>query len=244
MVWKHLEAPEEEGPMEQRWERCAELDVLSGSVTASVQMAGPSQQGTQHFQTCGTTAADFLPLGLPGWPPELHTSPLRARGWDGAVFYILKESCTHLLINAAHRRQKPGRKTDAADCAWLAQLLKPGLACGRGVPPPTIRTKDSVLATRGPRGLHFGGTRRKFSLSPTLFFGLHTSSAHASCFIATRTLIVSSACMRSERHGEPSTYSDGMRTGSSWRVLASNDAPSVSDFLTRGMLDPGRPEKT
>jgi hypothetical protein len=50
--------------MEQRWERCAELDVLSDSVTASGQMAGPSQQGTQHFQTCGTTAADFLPLGI------------------------------------------------------------------------------------------------------------------------------------------------------------------------------------
>ena len=50
-----------------------------------------------------------------------------------------------LLVNARHARHVkilPGRKTDvadAADAAWLAELLEHGLRRGSFVPPPTIR---------------------------------------------------------------------------------------------------------
>jgi transposase len=48
-----------------------------------------------------------------------------------------------LLVNAHHVKNLPGRKTDVADAAWLAQLLECGLLRGSFVPPPVIsRLRD------------------------------------------------------------------------------------------------------
>jgi transposase len=55
------------------------------------------------------------------------------------VFYVLEEAFTCLLVNAAHIKQVPGRKTDVLDCIWIAQLLEHGLLRGRFVPPAPIR---------------------------------------------------------------------------------------------------------
>jgi transposase len=44
-----------------------------------------------------------------------------------------------LLVNAAHVKQVPGRKTDVKDCVWIAQLLEHGLLRGSFVPPAPIR---------------------------------------------------------------------------------------------------------
>src|SRR5213078_955641 len=53
--------------------------------------------------------------------------------------YVLEASFTVLLVNAAHIKQVPGRKTDVSDCAWIAELLEHGLLRGSFVPPPAIR---------------------------------------------------------------------------------------------------------
>src|SRR5207245_2266702 len=42
-------------------------------------------------------------------------------------------------VNAAQGKQVPGRKTDVADCAWIAQLVEHGLVRGSFVPPRPIR---------------------------------------------------------------------------------------------------------
>jgi transposase len=55
------------------------------------------------------------------------------------VYYVLEERVTYLLVNAAHVKRVPGRKTDVQDCAWLAQLLEHGLLRGSFVPPAPIR---------------------------------------------------------------------------------------------------------
>jgi transposase len=44
-----------------------------------------------------------------------------------------------LLVNARHVKILPGRKTDVADAAWLAELLEHGLLRGSFVPPAAIR---------------------------------------------------------------------------------------------------------
>ena len=41
------------------------------------------------------------------------------------VYYLLENDFELLLVNPAHFKQVPGRKTDAADCAWLAQWRCP-----------------------------------------------------------------------------------------------------------------------
>jgi transposase len=55
------------------------------------------------------------------------------------VFYALESDFTCLLVNAAHIKQVPGRKTDVRDCVWIAQLLEHGLLRGSFVPPAPIR---------------------------------------------------------------------------------------------------------
>jgi hypothetical protein len=44
-----------------------------------------------------------------------------------------------ILVNAAHDRGLPGRKTDVSDSAWLAQLGECGLLKASFVPPEPIR---------------------------------------------------------------------------------------------------------
>jgi transposase len=52
---------------------------------------------------------------------------------------VLEDAFTCLLVNAAHVKQVPGRKTDVQDCVWIAQLLEHGLLRGSFVPPTSIR---------------------------------------------------------------------------------------------------------
>jgi transposase len=44
-----------------------------------------------------------------------------------------------LLVNPAHIKQVPGRKTDVKDCRWIAELLEHGLLRGSFIPPIAIR---------------------------------------------------------------------------------------------------------
>ena len=52
---------------------------------------------------------------------------------------MLENDFELLLVNPGHFKQVPGRKTDVADCAWLAQLLEHGLLRSSFVPPAPIR---------------------------------------------------------------------------------------------------------
>ena len=50
------------------------------------------------------------------------------------VWNLLEEQFELLLVNARHVKAVPGRKTDAKDCEWLADLLRHGLLRGSFVP--------------------------------------------------------------------------------------------------------------
>jgi transposase len=54
-------------------------------------------------------------------------------------FYCLEEVMEVWLLNAAHMKAVPGRKSDVKDAEWIAQLLEHGLLAPSFVPPPQIR---------------------------------------------------------------------------------------------------------
>src|SRR3954454_5980935 len=56
------------------------------------------------------------------------------------VWHVLESasSLELLLVNPAHFKNLPGRKTDVKDSEWLAQLLECGLLRGSFVPPAEI----------------------------------------------------------------------------------------------------------
>ncbi len=126
--------------MERLIERGCGLDVHRDTVAACVRVPGAHGQREQHVRTFGTTTAELLVLR--DWL-EAHGVTHVAMESTGVywkpVFYVLEEAFTCLLVNAAHIKQVPGRKTDVLDCIWIAQLLEHGLLRGSFVPPAPIR---------------------------------------------------------------------------------------------------------
>jgi transposase len=126
--------------MDQMLERCCGLDVHKATVVACLRVPGPTGKRTQEVPTLGATTSELL--ALRDWL-EAHGVTHVAMESTGVywkpVFYVQEESCTCVLVNAAHMKQLPGRKTDVQDCARLAQLLEHGLLRGSFVPPPPIR---------------------------------------------------------------------------------------------------------
>jgi len=121
-------------------ERCAGLDVHQATVTACLRLPGPGRTRTQVVQTFGTTTPALL--ALRDWlaAHEVTHVAMESTGvyWK-PVYYVLEAGFTLLLVNAAHMANVPGRKTDVADCVWIAQLQECGLLRGSFVPPPAIR---------------------------------------------------------------------------------------------------------
>jgi transposase len=64
------------------------------------------------------------------------------------VWYVLESRLTLVLAYAAAVRQLKGRKTDASDAHWLADLLAHGLIQPSYVPPPAIRELRDLTRTR------------------------------------------------------------------------------------------------
>jgi transposase len=126
--------------MERLIERVGGLDVHKQTVAACVRVPGPKGTREQHVRTFGTTATELL--ALRDWL-EAHGVTHVAMESTGVywkpIYYVLEESFTCLLVNPAHVKQVPGRKTDVQDCVWIAQLLEHGLLRGSFVPPAPIR---------------------------------------------------------------------------------------------------------
>src|SRR5260370_21438532 len=128
------------GVMDQLIERCCGLDVHRDTIAACVRVPGPNGKRQHDVRTFGTTAVELL--ALRDWL-EAHAVTHIAMESTGVywkpVFYVLEEAFTCLLVNAAHMKQVPGRKTDVKDCMWIAQCLEHGLLRGSFVPPAAIR---------------------------------------------------------------------------------------------------------
>ena len=110
------------------------------TVAACVRVPGTEGEREQYVRTFGTTGAELL--ALRDWL-EAHGVTHVAMESTGVywkpVFYVLEDGFTCLLVNAAHIKQVPSRKTDVLDCIWIAQLLEHGLLRGSFVPPAPIR---------------------------------------------------------------------------------------------------------
>jgi transposase len=144
--------------MEQVIERCGGLDVHRDTVVACVRVPGTKRGREQHVRTFGTTTAELL--ALHDWLAAhsvTHVAMESTGVYWKPVFSVLEGSVTCLLVNAAHVKQVPGRKTDVQDCVWIAQLLEHGLLRGSFVPPAPIR--DLRDLTRHRRTLQQERTR-------------------------------------------------------------------------------------
>jgi transposase len=126
-------------------DRCAGLDVHKKTVMATVRWPdgrGGRGQQTREFKTFTRQLVE-----LRDWlaAERVTQVAMEATGvyWK-PVWHVLEAAGLELLlVNPAHFKNLPGRKTDVADSEWLAQLLECGLLRGSFIPPADIaRLRD------------------------------------------------------------------------------------------------------
>src|SRR3954465_5658673 len=127
--------------MDQLVERCAGLDVHRDTVVATVRRPRPGGGRAAQTLTFSTTTAELTALGDWLLAEEVDLVGMESTGvyWK-PVYFLLEERIPQVwLLNAEHLHNVPGRKTDVADSAWIAQLLEHGLVAPSFVPPAPIR---------------------------------------------------------------------------------------------------------
>jgi transposase len=123
-------------------ERCAALDIGKKDLKACVRTPNPSGRRSrrQEIRTYPTMTNALLELRDWLLAKKVTLVVMEATGdyWRPA-FYLLEDCLNVILVNAAHAKGLPGRKTDVADAAWLCQLGECGLLKASFVPPEPIR---------------------------------------------------------------------------------------------------------
>ena len=129
--------------MELLHDRCAALDIGKKDLKACVRTPNSGRRRRsrrQEIRTFATTTNALLELRDWLIAEKVTLVVLEATGdyWRGA-FYLLEDCLDVILVNAAHAKGLPGRKTDVCDSAWLCQLGECGLLKASFVPPEPIR---------------------------------------------------------------------------------------------------------
>src|SRR3954452_7178102 len=126
--------------VEVLFERVAGLDIGKASLTVCVRTPGPGGRRSSETRTFKTTtrALQVMRDWLTDRGVTIAAMESTSTYWKGA-FYCLEEVMEAWLLNAAHMKAVPGRKTDVKDAEWIAQLLEHGLLRPSFVPPPDIR---------------------------------------------------------------------------------------------------------
>lgn len=121
-------------------DRCAGIDVGQGLLVVCVRVVDDAGEVVEQVRSWGATVPDLL--GLRDWLLQLQVSEVAMEStgvyWK-APYYLLEDDFKILLVNAAHLKHVPGRKTDVIDAQWIAELLSYGLLRGSFVPPPPVR---------------------------------------------------------------------------------------------------------
>jgi Transposase len=130
----------------------AGLDVHQKTVMACrvpPDPTGPPADGIRELQPCGTMTRALLALSA--WLAEVGVPPVAMES-TGAywrpVYNLLAGHVTIFLVNAAHMKQLPGRKTDKAEARWLAKRMRYGLRQARFIPPQPQRDLRDLTRDR------------------------------------------------------------------------------------------------
>ena len=132
--------------MEVLYERCCGLDIHKASITACVIV-----NGQKEILTFGTMTDDLLRMTALLKERNVQMTAMESTGsyWK-PIFNILEvEGIDAILVNAAHIKAVPGRKTDVKDAEWIANLLRHGLLKASFVKPRDQRELCELIRYRG-----------------------------------------------------------------------------------------------
>ena len=128
---------------------CAGIDVHKKMVVVCARSVGPDGRAVSEVRTYLTMTADLLEMAdwLAGLGVETVAMESTGVYWK-PVYHLLEGRFQVLLVNAAHIKNVPGRKTDVKDAEWIAQLLAHGLLRGSFIPPTSIRNLRDLTRQR------------------------------------------------------------------------------------------------
>ena len=117
------------------YERVGGLDAHKKTVVACRMRVTADKRVEWEIKTFGTMTADLLKLHdwLSEWGVEQVAIESTADYWK-PIFNILEDEFEVVLVNAQHVKKVPGRKTDASDAEWLAELMLHGLLKASFIP--------------------------------------------------------------------------------------------------------------
>lgn len=135
------------------YQRCAGIDVHKDQVTVAVRIPGDGPGGrvteVRKYRTFYGVLAEMT-----RWltTRKVTRVAMEATGvYTMPVYHALIEHgrfAQVLVCNPAQVKNVPGRKTDAVDAAWLAELLECGLLRGSYLPEPEIKAVRDVARYR------------------------------------------------------------------------------------------------
>lgn len=126
--------------MQVMYARCAGLDVHKKTVSVCISVCEAGGAKQQQIRVFGTFTRDLLALA--DWLTEhgvTHVAMEATGVYWRPVWAVLEGQFEQMLVNPQHIKAVPGRKTDAKDCEWIADLLQHGLLKGSFVPPTPIQ---------------------------------------------------------------------------------------------------------
>jgi len=130
--------------------RCAGVDISKRDAKVCVRIQGSGKRRTSSMVTTWAAMTNSI-LGLREYLLEQKITcvVMEATGdyWR-PFYYLLEEHFEVMLVNARDVKTVPGRKSDVADCAWLADLGAHGLVRASFVPPEPIRALRDLTRAR------------------------------------------------------------------------------------------------
>jgi transposase len=140
--------------MQILYQRVAAIDVHKKEVRVAVRTPG-ARRGTRHMEIRRYKTYYGVLREMTAWLVEqgvTHVAMESSGIYTMPVFHALMEYGAFeqvLVCNAAHVKNVPGRKTDSADAAWLAELLEVGLLRSGFIPPAEIKVIQDLVRYRG-----------------------------------------------------------------------------------------------
>lgn len=131
------------------YERVGGLDIHKKSVMGC-RMRVNEQGGMEwEIKSFGTTTKELLHLldWLGEWGCEQVALESTGEYWK-PVYNLLEGNVEVWLVNARHVKKVPGRKSDASDAQWLAELMLHGLLKASFIPPKPQRVLRELTRYR------------------------------------------------------------------------------------------------
>jgi transposase len=130
-----METQETAEPIRVVHPRCCGIDIHKREVQACLLVETDGGRVRQEQRTFGTTTEELLQLA--DWLAAAgctHVAMESTGVFWKPLYNLLEGQLEVLVVNAAHIKQVPGRKTDVKDAAWIAGLLRHGLLKASFIP--------------------------------------------------------------------------------------------------------------